>query len=241
MSPNRKEELLLALPAVCQYITDAIHGGGIVLVHSEAESKACTAVCAYLMTAQGLSAQAARDKIEKDMPLFNATSTFRRNLDLFEACGHKPHLEHPAVQQWLYGGTATPPNMLVDMNPNLTAAALLGAFNHAQRARNESAMLAVASASQGSGNSRVPENVPPAADTRRRKRPERSCSPKRPTVISVADEAKLRATAARLLGDTSLDMPTFGQALGALTLNAGARAKTNEGLPEPHAVVVDSS
>lgn len=47
MSPNRKEELLLALPAICQYITDAIHGGGIVLVHSEAESKACTAVCAY--------------------------------------------------------------------------------------------------------------------------------------------------------------------------------------------------
>ncbi|KAL1740055.1 protein-tyrosine phosphatase-like protein, partial [Schizophyllum fasciatum] len=101
MSPNRKEELLLALPAVSQYISDAIRGGGIVLVHSEAESKACTAVCAYLMTSRGLTAQAARDKIEKDMPLFNATSTFCRNLELYEACGHKPHLEHPAVQQWL--------------------------------------------------------------------------------------------------------------------------------------------
>ncbi|TRM68074.1 hypothetical protein BD626DRAFT_480698 [Schizophyllum amplum] len=240
MSPTRKEELLLSLPAVCQYISDAISGGGIVLVHSQAESKACTAVSAYLMASRGISAQAARDKVEKDMPLFNASSTFKRTLALFEACAHKPYLEHPAVQQWLFGETPTPPNGLADMNPNLTAAALLGAFNHAQRTKHELPILASTSCKPACSAQSVETD-------RSCQRKRRSLSPRR-TIISCADEVKLRATAARLLDDTSLDMTTFGQALGALSLQSSAkggkqetvRAPRDALVPEPHAVIVQS-
>ena len=41
------EALLLVLPSICDYIRDSVKNNGLVLVHCQIESRACTAVCAY--------------------------------------------------------------------------------------------------------------------------------------------------------------------------------------------------
>lgn len=41
------ESMLLALPGICAYIRGALHSGGMVLVYSAVESRACVAACAY--------------------------------------------------------------------------------------------------------------------------------------------------------------------------------------------------
>lgn len=43
----KPEALLLALPQICQFIRDAVNGGGRVLVHCAIESRACIVVSAY--------------------------------------------------------------------------------------------------------------------------------------------------------------------------------------------------
>jgi dual specificity phosphatase 12 len=46
--PNySKDELLIALPGACDFIREAVHTGGRVLVHSLKETRACIVVCAY--------------------------------------------------------------------------------------------------------------------------------------------------------------------------------------------------
>ncbi|PPQ92758.1 hypothetical protein CVT25_003867, partial [Psilocybe cyanescens] len=81
------DALLLALPDICTYIDDAIKSGGLVLVHSMIESRACTAVCAYLMSASHHTTAEAFSAISQALPLFNPTRSFIRNLELFEECG----------------------------------------------------------------------------------------------------------------------------------------------------------
>lgn len=44
---DSEEDLLLALPSTCAYIHKAVNAGGLVLVHSTTESRACIAACAY--------------------------------------------------------------------------------------------------------------------------------------------------------------------------------------------------
>lgn len=37
----------MALPSMCAYIHKAVNAGGLVLVHSMTESRACVAACAF--------------------------------------------------------------------------------------------------------------------------------------------------------------------------------------------------
>lgn len=78
------EALLLVLPSICDYIRDSVKNNGLVLVHCRIESRACTAVCAYLMSG-GSSFEQAFCVIQNALPLFNPTKIFLHNLECFQA------------------------------------------------------------------------------------------------------------------------------------------------------------
>lgn len=78
------EALLLVLPSICDYIRDSVQNGGLVLIHCRTESRACTAVCAYLMS-RGSSHEQAFCVIQNVLPLFNPTKIFLQNLERFQA------------------------------------------------------------------------------------------------------------------------------------------------------------
>jgi len=78
------EALLLVLPSICDYIRDSVKNNGLVLVHCRIESRACMAVCAYLMSG-GSSYEQAFCVIQNVLPLFNPTKIFLHNLQCFQA------------------------------------------------------------------------------------------------------------------------------------------------------------
>jgi len=78
------EALLHVLPSICDYIRDCVKNNGLVLVHCRIESRACTAVCAYLMSG-GSSCEQAFCVIQNVLPLFNPTKIFLHNLERFQA------------------------------------------------------------------------------------------------------------------------------------------------------------
>ncbi|PPQ73826.1 hypothetical protein CVT26_012141 [Gymnopilus dilepis] len=83
------EALLEVLPAIAACVHDAIESGGLVLVHSLMESRACTAVCAYLMGSKNKSPEEAFSAVMDALPLFNPTKSFMETLESFrsQACG----------------------------------------------------------------------------------------------------------------------------------------------------------
>ncbi|KAJ6500768.1 protein-tyrosine phosphatase-like protein [Mycena sanguinolenta] len=95
--PDAPDELLIALPNVCDFIRNAVGGGGKVLVYSLLEARACTVVGAYLMSSRNMSSEAATNIVKDALPLFDPTLNFTRALSLFAACKHKPTLDHPAI------------------------------------------------------------------------------------------------------------------------------------------------
>ncbi|CAK5279122.1 unnamed protein product [Mycena citricolor] len=97
VSPEALEEFLFTLPDTCAFISDAIAGGGRVLVHSQVEARACTAVGAYLMSSQNLTPEKAAAAISAALPLFEPTTNFKRALSLFRACKYSPTPDHPAL------------------------------------------------------------------------------------------------------------------------------------------------
>jgi len=78
------EALFLVLPSICDYIRDSVKNNGLVLVHCSIESRACLAVCAYLMSG-GSSYEQAFCVIQNVLPLFNPTTIFFHNLKRFQA------------------------------------------------------------------------------------------------------------------------------------------------------------
>ncbi|KAG6908359.1 hypothetical protein DXG01_005177 [Tephrocybe rancida] len=109
LPPQRKGDLLLALPDACQFIQGAIEGGGQVLVHSLVETTACIVVCAFLMSSNGLPNKESFAHIQSALPLFNPTKSFSRHLELFEACQYHPSLDSPLVQDWVASETSPTP------------------------------------------------------------------------------------------------------------------------------------
>ncbi|KAF7353852.1 Phosphatases II [Mycena venus] len=95
--PDVPDKLLVALADACNFIRDAVAGGGKVLVHSLLEARACTVVGAYLMASRNILPEAAAAVIQDALPLFDPTSNFTRALNLFAACKCKPTLDHPAI------------------------------------------------------------------------------------------------------------------------------------------------
>ncbi|KAJ7215315.1 protein-tyrosine phosphatase-like protein [Mycena haematopus] len=95
--PDTPDELLVTLPNVCDFIHNAVAGGGKVLVYSLLEARACTVVGAYLMSSRNISPEAAAKIVQDALPLFDPTVNFTRALSLFAACKYKPTLDHPAI------------------------------------------------------------------------------------------------------------------------------------------------
>ncbi|KAF8976688.1 hypothetical protein BDQ17DRAFT_1440992 [Cyathus striatus] len=86
--------LLLSLP-------EAARGGGVDLVHYLVESRGVTVLCAAVMQMEGLGVEDAFGVVDRALPLFNPTSTFRRTLELFQATSHNPTPTHTPARAWL--------------------------------------------------------------------------------------------------------------------------------------------
>jgi dual specificity phosphatase 12 len=93
--------LLLVLPEICSIIRDAISQGRVVLIYSEMESKAVLAAYGYLMCSRSLPPQRVHQQLTEALPLFNRTSNFTRQLELFDTCSYAPTYDHPLVEEWL--------------------------------------------------------------------------------------------------------------------------------------------
>ncbi|KAI0307006.1 protein-tyrosine phosphatase-like protein [Multifurca ochricompacta] len=98
---TNKVALLLALPAICQYIQDALDNRGRVLIHCLTESTAAVVACAYLMSSRGISYKQAYRTLHDALPLFNATDSFTKLLELYAACNCSPSVDHPVLRDWL--------------------------------------------------------------------------------------------------------------------------------------------
>jgi len=98
---SNKVALLLSLPMICKYIQDVIDNRGRILVHCLTESTAAIAVCAYLMWSRRASYKQAYRTLQQALPLFNATDSFTRLLELYAACNCSPSVDHPALRDWL--------------------------------------------------------------------------------------------------------------------------------------------
>ncbi|KAL0950401.1 hypothetical protein HGRIS_010359 [Hohenbuehelia grisea] len=125
---SAKDSLLIAMPDACRFIRHALKSAGVVLVYSSVESRACAFVCAYFMSYLRLSPKQALSRLENALPLFNATSSFTRNLTLFETCEYAPTSNHPCIlKEWgipsNITGTRSVTNKadMLDMNTNAVA------------------------------------------------------------------------------------------------------------------------
>ncbi|KAN0132534.1 phosphatases II [Lactarius tabidus] len=98
---SNKAALLLSLPTICKYIQDALDNRGRVLVHCLTESTTAIVACAYLMWSRRASYKQAYRALHEALPLFNATESFTKLLELYAACNCSPSFDHPAVQGWL--------------------------------------------------------------------------------------------------------------------------------------------
>jgi len=104
---SNKAVLLLALPAICNYIQDALDNRGRILVHCLTESTAAIVACAYLMWSRRASYKQAYKILHEALPLFNATDSFTKLLELYATCNCSPSSDHPALQDWLGVGHQT--------------------------------------------------------------------------------------------------------------------------------------
>ncbi|KAK7440256.1 hypothetical protein VKT23_017196 [Stygiomarasmius scandens] len=97
----QKDDLLTAIPGICNFIQEAIVSKSQVLVYSDVECKAAIVVCCYLMWTRSMSANEASHVLEKALPLFHRTANFTSHLELYGACGFAPTSDHPLVKDWV--------------------------------------------------------------------------------------------------------------------------------------------
>jgi dual specificity phosphatase 12 len=102
--PSNKAALLLSLPTICKYIQDALDKRGRVLVHCQIESTTAVVACAFLMWSRRASYKQAYRTLHEVLPLFNATESFTKLLELYATCNCSPGIDHPAVRSWLGAG-----------------------------------------------------------------------------------------------------------------------------------------
>jgi hypothetical protein len=57
-----------------------------------------------LMWSRGASYKQAYRTLHEALPLFNATESFTKLLELYAACNCSPSIDHPAVRAWLGAG-----------------------------------------------------------------------------------------------------------------------------------------
>ncbi|KAJ7649709.1 protein-tyrosine phosphatase-like protein [Roridomyces roridus] len=103
-------DLLVHLPAACQFIDHAIQSGGVVLVHSaRGFSRSAAVVVAYLMWSQRIgptkaleAAQRAGPDVQVARPQIWPNAGFQEQLVLFELCQYAPSPTSGIYQSWRY-------------------------------------------------------------------------------------------------------------------------------------------
>jgi len=100
---NKPEDLVLQLPAACDFIDSALNEmpSGRILIHSWTESRLCLVLCAFYMRSRQTDASRAFEMIEIARPLFNPDKNFLSQLELFSSCAYKPTPAHPLVQEFI--------------------------------------------------------------------------------------------------------------------------------------------
>lgn len=94
-------DLLIDLPKACDFIEDAISGGGRVLVHCVMGiSRSATTVCAYLMRKQRLSSYKALERVRQSRPQACPNAGFMKQLVIFERCKYAPTKDDPAYREF---------------------------------------------------------------------------------------------------------------------------------------------
>ncbi|KAJ3754508.1 protein-tyrosine phosphatase-like protein [Lentinula raphanica] len=126
-SQQERDTILLLLPEICNFIRQAISDGGVVLVYSEMESKAALASYGYLMSTRGLTPKDVYQQLTEALPLFNRTTNFTRQLELFHACSFAPTADIPLVDEWLNSGASSGWNSRRGSSTSAEAAAALSA------------------------------------------------------------------------------------------------------------------
>jgi len=221
---------LLALPGAVQFVEKAMSDGGLILVHSLMEVRACTVACACLMKQQNLAPDEAFSAIEDVLPLFNPTVNFSRNLELYDACGYQPTRNHAVVQEWLsdrpesgfgklqaIGLSPSPLRRLSNGNPYSSPPLRSPAppLNYAKPPSSTRQIL--------TSSSRTPVHFPvapslsPSSLPARRKDPH----PSSPGPVSGPSCVDLEARARDLLSETGLDLSGFTDALKEIEKSQG--------------------
>ncbi|KAJ7613997.1 protein-tyrosine phosphatase-like protein, partial [Roridomyces roridus] len=92
-------DLLVHLPAACQFINHALQTGGAILVHSGI-SRSAAVVAAYLMWFQRIALTQALQAIRKARPQIWPNADFQEQLVLFELCQYAPSPANGIYQSW---------------------------------------------------------------------------------------------------------------------------------------------
>ncbi|KAI5124947.1 hypothetical protein M0805_007374 [Coniferiporia weirii] len=94
-------DLLIHLPRVCQFIHQALHEGGIILVHCEQGlSRSAAVVAAYLMYSRRIRATEALEIVRRAREQVWPNPGFQEQLVLFELCQYNPTETDGIYRSW---------------------------------------------------------------------------------------------------------------------------------------------
>ncbi|KAF8842723.1 phosphatases II [Paxillus ammoniavirescens] len=94
-------DLLIWLPTACQFIHQAISGGGIVLVHChQGLTRSAAVVAAYLMYTRRIDAAQAMSDVRQAREQVWYTAGLHEQLVLFELCRYQPSPTCPYYAGW---------------------------------------------------------------------------------------------------------------------------------------------
>ncbi|TCD69842.1 hypothetical protein EIP91_005919 [Steccherinum ochraceum] len=94
-------DLLIHLPAACNFIRAGMAEGGAVLVHCvQGLSRSAAVVAAYLMYSQRISATAAITTVRQAREQVWINPGFQEQLVLFELCQYNPHPNDGIYKRW---------------------------------------------------------------------------------------------------------------------------------------------
>jgi len=94
-------DILIHLPAVCQFMYQAIAGGGVVLVHCVSGlSRSATVVAAYIMYTQRISPTDAMSVVRRAREQVWFNGGFHEQLVLFEVCRYAPSPSEGVYLKW---------------------------------------------------------------------------------------------------------------------------------------------
>ncbi|KAF8165517.1 protein-tyrosine phosphatase-like protein [Crassisporium funariophilum] len=94
-------DLLIHLPAACQFIDQALRSGGVVLVHCvQGISRSAAVVAAYLMWSRRLRATQALEIVRTARDQIWPNPGFQEQLVLFELCQYNPSPANGIYTNW---------------------------------------------------------------------------------------------------------------------------------------------